>query len=126
MKVTQSCPTLWDPMDCGLPSSSVIGSLQARILGWVAIPFSRDLPHPGIKPRSPTLQADSLPSEPPGKPWVQTLDLEDPLEKGMTIHSSILVHGVAKSRTQWSLTLFSATWEGLEEGRWKTKELIKN
>ena len=125
MKVTQSCPTLWDPMDCGLPSSSVIGILQARILGWVAIPFSRDLPHLGIKPRSPTLQADSLPSE-PGKPWVQTLDWEDPLEKGMTIHSSILVHGVTKSRTQWSLTLFSATWEGLQEGRWKTKELIKN
>ena len=41
--------------------------LQARILEWVAIPFSRNLCNPGIEPRSPTLQADSLPSEPPGK-----------------------------------------------------------
>ena len=45
-----------------------MGILQARILECVAIPFSRDLPNPGIKPKSPPLQADSLPSEPPGKP----------------------------------------------------------
>ena len=38
---TQSCPTLWDPMDCSLPGSSVRGILQARILELVAIPFSR-------------------------------------------------------------------------------------
>ena len=40
--VTQSCPTLCDPMDCSLPGSSVHGFLQARILEWVAIPFSRE------------------------------------------------------------------------------------
>ena len=40
------------------------------ILEWVAIPFSKDLPDPGIEPRSPTLQVDSLPSEPPGKQYV--------------------------------------------------------
>ena len=45
-----------------------MGILQARILEWVAMPPSRDPPNPGIKPRSPTLQADSLLSEPPGKP----------------------------------------------------------
>ena len=67
MLVAQSCLTLCDPMDYSLPGSSVHGILQARILEWVAIPFSRDLPDPGIKPRSPELQADSLPSEPPGK-----------------------------------------------------------
>ena len=39
--VTQSCPTLCKPMDCNLPGSSVHGILQARILEWVAIPFSR-------------------------------------------------------------------------------------
>ena len=38
-----------------------------RIQEWVTHPFSRDLPDPGIEPGSPTLQADSLPSEPPGK-----------------------------------------------------------
>ena len=39
--VTQSCPTLCDPMDCSPPGSSVHGILQAEILDWVAIPFSR-------------------------------------------------------------------------------------
>ena len=40
-EVTQLCPTLCDPMDCSLPGSSVRGILQARILEWVAISFSR-------------------------------------------------------------------------------------
>ena len=41
MIVTQSFLTLCDPMDCSLPVSSVLGILQARILEWIAIPFSR-------------------------------------------------------------------------------------
>ena len=49
-------------------SSSVHGILQARILEWVAIFSPGDLPNPGIEPGSPALQADFLPSEPPGKP----------------------------------------------------------
>ena len=40
-EVTQSCPTLCDPVDCSLPGSSVHGILQARILEWVAISSSR-------------------------------------------------------------------------------------
>ena len=59
-------------MDCSLPGSSVHGIFQARVLEWVAISFSRDLPDPGIKPGSPALQTDVLLSEPPGKthwPW---------------------------------------------------------
>jgi len=63
--VAQLCPTLCNPMDCSPPGSSVHGVLQARILEWVAIPFSKILPNPGIKPGSPVLQADSLPSELP-------------------------------------------------------------
>jgi len=55
-------------MDYGLLGSSVHGILQARILEWVAISFSRGSSQPGIKPGFHTLQADSLPSEPPGKP----------------------------------------------------------
>jgi len=47
---------------------TVHGILQARTLEWVAFPFSRGLPNPGIKPRSPALQADSLPADQPGKP----------------------------------------------------------
>ena len=54
---------------CSLPGSSVHGILQVRILEWGVISFSRDLPDPGIKPSSPTLQADWLPSEPPEKPF---------------------------------------------------------
>ena len=46
---------------------SVHGILQARILEWIAIPFSGDLPDPGMEPRSPALQADSLPFELPRK-----------------------------------------------------------
>ena len=45
--VTQSCLTLRDPMDYSPPGSSVYGTLQARILEWVAVPFSRDLSDPG-------------------------------------------------------------------------------
>ena len=40
-EVAQSCPTLCDPVGCSLPGSSVRGILQARILQWVAISFSR-------------------------------------------------------------------------------------
>ena len=63
MKVTQSCPTLCDPNDY-----TVHGILQARILEWVAFPFSRGSSQPRDRTQSPTLQADSLPVEPQGKP----------------------------------------------------------
>ena len=43
-EVTQSCPTLSDPMACSLPDSSVHGIFQARVLEWSAIAFS-DIPH---------------------------------------------------------------------------------
>ena len=63
--VTQLCLTFCDPMDSSLSSSSVHGISQARILEWVAISSPVDIPNPGIKPRSPALQADSLPYKPP-------------------------------------------------------------
>ena len=59
VKVAQLFPTLCDPIDY-----TVHGILQARMLEWVAFPFLEDLPNPGIKPRSPTLQVDSLSAEP--------------------------------------------------------------
>ena len=76
---------------------------------WSGLPFPSpgDLPDPGIEPGSPTLQADALPSEPPGKPnaaslvaqrlkclpaiqetQVRSLGREDPLEKEMATHFS--------------------------------------
>ena len=51
--VTQSCPTLSDPMDYCLPGSSLLGIFQARMQKWVVIPFSRGSSHPGIKPKNP-------------------------------------------------------------------------
>ena len=44
----------------------VHGILQGRILEWVAVLFPEDLPNPGIKHSSPTVQVASLPAEPPG------------------------------------------------------------
>ena len=64
MKDAQLCQTLCDTIDCNLPGFSVYGILQARILEWIAIPFSVNLPDPGIEPGSLALQADSLPTEP--------------------------------------------------------------
>ena len=66
--VVQSCLTLCDPVNCSPPSSSVHGILQARILEWGAIPFSRGSSQPKDWTWSSALWADSLPSEPPGKP----------------------------------------------------------
>ena len=66
-EVVQLCPTLCDPVDCSLSGFSVHGILQARILEWVTISFSRGSSDPGIEPGSPSFQADALTSEPPGR-----------------------------------------------------------
>ena len=55
VKVAQSYLTLCDPMDY-----TVHGTVQARILEWVALPSPGDLPNPGIKPLFPALQMDSF------------------------------------------------------------------
>ena len=86
--------------------------LQPRILEWVAVSYARGSSQPRIKPASPALQVDSLPTEPPGKPtlyirtslvaemiknqpemwdtFFRSLGWEDPLEEGLATHSSIL------------------------------------
>ena len=66
--IFQLCPILCDPMDCSPQALLSMAILQARILEWVATHPPGDLPNLGIKPRSPALQADPLPTEPPGKP----------------------------------------------------------
>ena len=108
MKVIPLCPTLCDPMDCSLPSSSVHGILQARMLEWVVIPFSRGSSNPGIKPRSPALQADSLLSEPPGKP------------KNTGVGSPSLLQGIFETQeSNWGLLhgrqiLYELNYQGSE------------
>ena len=63
VKVAQSCPTLCDPVDY-----TVNGILQARILGWVAFPFSRESFQPKDRTQVSCIAADSLPAEPQGEP----------------------------------------------------------
>ena len=67
--VTQSCLTLFDPIDCSLPGSTIPGIFQAGILAWsvLPVPSPENLPDQGIEPGSLALQADALPSELPRK-----------------------------------------------------------
>ena len=62
--VAKLCLTLFDPMDCILPHSSIHGFPRQEYWGGLPFPFPGDLPHPGIEPGSPALQEDSLPAEP--------------------------------------------------------------
>ena len=95
-EVAQLCLTLCDPMSMGF----------SRPEYWSGLPFPspEDLPDTGMEPKSPTLQADSLLSQPPWaslvvqlvknppamrETWIRALGWEDPLEKGKAIHSSI-------------------------------------
>ena len=116
-EVTQPCPTLCDPMNYSLPDP--LSMEVSRQEYWSGMPFPSpgDLPNPGIEPRSPTLQADSLPSEPPGKPSTRLIialgntggsqvalvvknppaNGGDPLDEGMETNSSILAWSI-----QWT------------------------
>ena len=72
-EVTQSCLTLCNPMHYSPPGSSIHGIFQA-LLEWVAISFSRGSSWPRDWTQgSPALQADALPSEPPGGRYIKTL-----------------------------------------------------
>ena len=66
--VMSECPTLYKPIDCSPPVSSVHGISRQEYWRGLPFPSPGDLPDPGIEPRSPSLQTDSLPSESPGKP----------------------------------------------------------
>ena len=72
MLVTQLCLTLSDPVDCNLPGSSVHRILQARILEWVAIPFSRGSSQPRDRTWVPHIAGECffLPSEPLTATWI--------------------------------------------------------
>ena len=60
--------TLYDPLDCSPPGSSIMGFSRQEYWSVLPFPTPGDLPDTGIEPRSPTMQADALASEPPGKP----------------------------------------------------------
>ena len=92
MKVAQSCLSLCDPMNY-----IVHGILQARILEWVAFSSPEDLPNPGIEPRSPALQADSLPTELRGlegsPDWVSSVQFSHAV-----MSDSLRPHGLQHAR----------------------------
>ena len=67
VKVTQSCPTLCNPMDYSPPGSPVDGITRSEYWREMSFPSPGDLPKPENEPRSPALQADSLLSELPEK-----------------------------------------------------------
>ena len=61
--VAQSCPTLCDPVDCSRQASLFMGFSSKNTGVVCCFPSPEDLPHPGLTPWSPALQADSLPCE---------------------------------------------------------------
>ena len=107
--VAQSCLTICDHMNYRPSGSSVHGTLQAGILEWFAMLFSRGSFDPGIEPGSPTLQADSLPSEPPGKPNFYS-NMQDSC---ITLWTSLLTLSVSGLKISW-LKTNSYTLYGLE------------
>ena len=71
----QSCPTLWEPMDCSPPGSTVHGIPQTSIVEWVATSSSRVLPDPEIElvfPASLFLAGGLFTTEPPEKPLMSS------------------------------------------------------
>ena len=67
VKVAQSCLTLCDPWTVAHQAPLSMGFSRQEYWSGMPFPSPGDLPDPGIKPRSPTLQADALTSAPPGK-----------------------------------------------------------
>ena len=67
-EVALSCPTLCDPVDCSPPAPLSMRFSRQEYWSGLSFPSPGDLPDPGVEPRSPTLWADALTSEPPGNP----------------------------------------------------------
>ena len=108
VKVAQSCLTLWDPKDCTVPVQSSPGQNSPHLteLEWVSFPFPRDLPNPGFDPRSPTLQADSLPAEPPRSPKGSWL----PCYGKLRVNSLCFFHLIYKNK--WTVPCLRLYYQG--------------
>ena len=81
-QLLQSCPTLCSPMGCSLPGSSVHGILQARILEWVAMPFSRGSSQPRDQTTS---QVDCLPLRCTFDPTDQKRQISQPISEYLRV-----------------------------------------
>ena len=67
--VAQSCPILVTPWTVAHQTPLYMEFSRKEYWSGLSLPSPEDMPNPEIKPRSPTLQVDSVPSEPPGKPF---------------------------------------------------------
>ena len=94
------CLTLVTPWTIALQAPLSIGFSRQEYWSGLPFPSLGDLPDPGIKPGSPALQADSLPSEPPGKPlkvkWLSCVQLCKLLDCSPPVSS---VHGTFQTNT---------------------------
>ena len=114
-EVAQSSPTLCNPMDCSLPGFSIRGIFQARVLEWVAISFSRGSSPPRDRTQVSALQTDALPSEPPGKPYMQLAAAAKSLQSCPTLCNPMdcslpgsSAHGIFQARVlEWVAISFS-------------------
>ena len=111
LQVTQSCPTTIESMGFSRPEH------------WSGQPFPSpgDLPNPGIEPRSPTLQADSLPAEPPGQPknigmgglsLLQQMFLTQESNRGL-LHYRWILHQLSYQGTTSAIHFMSPAGEHL-------------
>ena len=75
-EVAQLCPTLCDPVDCSPPGSSIHGIFQARVLGWVAISFSRGSSWPRARTCVSCLAGGFFTTEPPGNPCIHPVNMK--------------------------------------------------
>ena len=119
--VTQLCPTVCDPTDCSLPGSSVHGDSPGENSGLPCPPLG-DLSKPGMEPRSPALQVDSLTSEPPGKPhhYLPPLKMYQSIQRGPPPSASsgpIALHCLVDSSSlllsSWMLSVTVAPGQSL-------------
>ena len=125
--VAQSCPTLWDPMDCSLPGSCPWQFSRQEYWSGLPCPPPGNLPNPGIEPRSPTLQTDSLPVELPGKVIIPAAAAAGAAAKSLQSCLTLCDHidgsppgspvpGILQARTlEWVAISFSNAW------KWKVK-----
>jgi len=108
----QSCLTLCNLMNCSLPSSSVRGIFQARILEWVAISSSRASYSPRVEPMSPAfpaLASGFFTAEPSGKhPLLSTVHLLflDLPQLPFILYSISITFTIRKHRGRETLTLY--------------------
>ena len=104
--------SLGDPMDCSPPGSSVQRISQARILEWVAISFSRDIPDPGIKPKFLYLVGRSFTTELPGKPLHPC---EPPLTARILVSNSTYVWVKLENFPGKKMCLLKSMWNYVSE-----------